>query len=47
MGVRRPDGGLDLFFAGGTYHDRWQRSPAGWRIVERRLDEHWRDGRAR
>ena len=47
MGVRRADGGLDLFFAGGTYHDRWQRTPGGWRIVERRLDEHWREGRPR
>ena len=45
MGTRRPDGGLHLFFTGGTYHDRWRRTPSGWRIVERVLEELWRDAR--
>ncbi|MGH7893925.1 MAG: nuclear transport factor 2 family protein, partial [Candidatus Binatia bacterium] len=42
MGRVRSDGGLDLFFTGATYHDRWQRTPDGWRITERTLVEHWR-----
>ncbi len=45
MGVRRPDGGVQMFYTGGTYHDRWRRTGDGWRIVERVLEEHWRDGR--
>jgi 3-phenylpropionate/cinnamic acid dioxygenase small subunit len=45
MGRRRADGGLDLFFTGATYHDRWRRTPDGWRIIERTLVEHWRDRR--
>jgi hypothetical protein len=45
MGMRRPDGGTQLFFTGATYHDRWRRTAEGWRIVERVLEEHWRDGR--
>ena len=45
MGVRRGDGGLDLFITGATYHDRWRRTPDGWRLVERVLEEHWRDRR--
>ena len=47
MGVRRPDGAVQMFYAGATYHDRWRRTPAGWRIVERVLEEHWRDGSPR
>jgi len=47
MGVRRSDGGLELFFTGATYHDRWRRTAGGWRIVERVLEEHWRDARGR
>jgi hypothetical protein len=46
MGMRRDDGGLDLFITGATYHDRWTRTADGWRMTERRLDEHWRDVRA-
>jgi len=46
MGMRRADGGLDLFITGATYHDRWTRTADGWRMTERRLDEHWRDVRA-
>ncbi len=45
MGVRRADGGVDLFFTGGVYRDRWRRTPAGWRIVERVEVELWRHGR--
>ena len=45
MGRRRDDGGLDLFFVGGTYRDRWLRTAAGWRIVERVETEWWRDVR--
>jgi len=45
MGIRRADGGLDLFITGATYHDRWRRTPDGWRLVERVLEEHWRDRR--
>ena len=44
MGRRRDDGGLDLFFVGGTYRDRWVRTGDGWRIVERVETEWWRDG---
>jgi SnoaL-like protein len=47
MGRRRDDGGLDLFFVGGTYRDRWVRTAQGWRIVERVETEWWRDGRPR
>ena len=47
MGMRAADGSLVMFYTGATYHDRWRRTPAGWRIVERVLDEHWRDGRPR
>jgi hypothetical protein len=42
MGRRRDDGGLDLFFVGGTYRDRWVRTDGGWRIVERVETEWWR-----
>lgn len=47
MGVRRPDGSLDLFITGATYHDTWRRTAVGWRMVSRRIEEHWRDGRGR
>jgi hypothetical protein len=47
MGRRRDDGGLDLFFVGGTYRDRWVRAGDGWRIVERVETEWWRDVRVR
>jgi hypothetical protein len=48
MGRRRDDGGLDLFFVGGTYRDRWVRTDDGWRIVERVETEWWREpGRSR
>ena len=33
MGRRRDDGGLDLFFVGGTYRDRWVRVGGDWRIA--------------
>jgi hypothetical protein len=45
MGVARAGGGVDLFVTGGTYLDRWVRTPGGWRIAERTLVEHWRDRR--
>lgn len=45
MGRRRDDGGLDLFFVGGTYRDRWVRTAEGWRIVERVETEWWREVR--
>jgi hypothetical protein len=45
MGTRRADGGVDLFFTGGVYKDRWRRTPNGWRIVERVETELWRDRR--
>ena len=41
------DGRVALFFVGGEYHDRWVRTPAGWRIVERIEIERWRDTRPR
>lgn len=47
LGVRRPDGGVQMFYTGATYFDRWRRTPEGWRIVERVLEEHWRDGSPR
>ena len=47
MGLRRDDGGVDLFHVGGEYQDRWRRTADGWRIVERVEIERWRDGRAR
>lgn len=42
MGFARDDGTLALFFTGGVYEDRWRRTAAGWRIVERVLHERWR-----
>ena len=45
MGVRRTDGGLDLFFTGAIYRDHWTRTRDGWRITERVLQELWRYGR--
>jgi hypothetical protein len=47
MGRRRDDGGVDLFFTGGVYQDRWRRTRDGWRIVERIEIEFWRDVRPR
>jgi len=44
MGRRRADGGVDLFFTGGVYADRWRRTSNGWRIVERVETELWRSG---
>jgi len=45
MGTRSPEGNVTLFFTGGTYHDRWLRTPHGWRITQRIEVEHWRQGR--
>ena len=47
MGTRQPDGGVQLFFVGGEYRDRWRRTTDGWRIVERVEIERWRDTRPR
>ena len=47
MGMRQEDGSLTLFFVGGSYADRWIRTPAGWRITERVETELWREGRPR
>jgi hypothetical protein len=27
----------------GIFHDRFERRPEGWRIVQRRLEIHWLD----
>lgn len=35
MTVRLEDGTEQTFFLGLWYHDRWQRTEAGWRITER------------
>ena len=35
MMVRLEDGTEQTFFLGLWYHDRWQRTEAGWRITER------------
>jgi hypothetical protein len=43
MGRRGEDGRVSLFVTGGRYDDRWRRTPAGWRIVERVETETWRD----
>lgn len=43
MGRRDADGRLSLVVMGGVYHDRWRRTPGGWRIVERIETETWRD----
>ena len=43
MGMRNQAGGLDLFYVGGCYVDRLRRTPAGWRIVERREEQGWFD----
>jgi ketosteroid isomerase-like protein len=32
------------FTVGGRYLDRWARTPAGWRIVQRELVVDWTDG---
>ena len=45
MGTRGGDGGIELFFTGGVYEDRWRRTRDGWRIVERVETELWRDRR--
>lgn len=43
MGTRNAAGGLDLFSVGGCYVDRLVRTPAGWRIAERREEHGWMD----
>ena len=42
--VRTPDTGGDQTTTRGIYHDRFVRTPAGWRIRERRLEITWREG---
>ncbi len=42
--VRRAAEGGSLFMVGGSYHDRYVRTPQGWRIAERRLEMLWTDG---
>lgn len=36
MVIPKPDGGHDTMFLGLWYHDRYRRTPDGWRISERR-----------
>jgi 3-phenylpropionate/cinnamic acid dioxygenase small subunit len=36
--------GGQRYTVGGHYLDAWQRTPAGWRIAERRLVTTWTDG---
>ena len=36
MVIPKPDGGSDTMFLGLWYHDRYTRTPQGWRISERR-----------
>ena len=33
--------GETLFLCGGSYHDEWVRTPAGWRIAKRRETDCW------
>lgn len=35
MRIPRPDGGEDVMLLGLWYHDRYRRTPEGWRITER------------
>ena len=39
------NGGLNVFFLGGYYNDRFVRTPAGWRFAERALEIAWTEGR--
>jgi 3-phenylpropionate/cinnamic acid dioxygenase small subunit len=43
MGTRNQADGVDLFYIGGCYVDRLVRTPAGWRIAERREEQAWTD----
>ena len=38
--------GGERYTVGGHYLDAWERTPAGWRIAERRLVTTWTDGNA-
>jgi hypothetical protein len=42
--VRRGTEGGDNFIIGGFYEDRLVRTPAGWRISHRLMEETWREG---
>jgi len=42
--VRAGTPGGDTYVIAGSYTDRWQRTPAGWRIAERVQAYAWRDG---
>jgi 3-phenylpropionate/cinnamic acid dioxygenase small subunit len=42
--IRSGTPGGDAFIVAGTYRDRLQRSPDGWRITHRRLAVSWTDG---
>ena len=44
LGRARDDGGLDMLYVGGTYEDRFRRTPDGWRIVERVQTIAWMQG---
>jgi hypothetical protein len=37
-----PEG--QVLFVAGAYIDRWLRTPAGWRIIERVQEVHWTQG---
>ncbi len=44
--VRRGTEGGDNFIIGGYYDDRLRRTPDGWRITHRVMEETWRAGNA-
>lgn len=44
MGLPQPDGSLHTFLCGGFYRDRLRRTPAGWRIRERVLEQRYLHG---
>lgn len=45
LAIGETPGEQRLLHAGARYHDRLQRTEAGWRIVERRLELLWIDDR--
>jgi hypothetical protein len=45
LGWERSDGGVEMMYCGGLYHDRLVRTPAGWRIRERVIQTLYLDGK--
>lgn len=43
LGKHDADGRLRMLFVGGSYRDRFERRPEGWRIVERVTEQAWYD----